>query len=121
MKKIFSIIIISAVVSFLGRSVELTVIDTAAENQECGGEVVLTSSSHDHTITILAEDLRKKPRKRVKIKQTIDGRLLNFEYISMTGNCRWFIWNKYRSGESVPVERVQTYEPGWFIKAVKLL
>ena len=33
MKKIFSIIIISAVVSFLGRSVELTVIDTAAENQ----------------------------------------------------------------------------------------
>lgn len=63
----------------------------------------------------------QQKRRRKKIKRFKDSRILSFEYVNMTGNCLWSVWNKYRSGESFQVEQPGTHEPGWSIKAVKLL
>ena len=88
---------------------------------ECNGEVVLSSFSHDYTFTIPSEELQQKRRKRKKIKLSQDGERLTFELANMTGNCRWSLWNKPRRGESFGLDQVGTHEPGWSIRAVKLL
>ena len=88
---------------------------------ECSGKVVLSSDYHDFPFTIQAEDLKQKRGNRKKIKYRRDGRLLHFDYVEMTGNCRWSVWSKSRSGESFQVDQPGIQEPGWPIRAVKLL
>ena len=87
----------------------------------CSGKVVLSSDSHDLTFEIQAEDLQRKRRNRKKIEHRRNGRLLHFDYVEMTGNCRWSVWSKSRSGDSFQVDQPGIQEPGWPIRAVKLL
>ena len=87
---------------------------------ECSGNIVLSSPNHNHIVTIQAASLQQKRRRR-RIKRFEDSRILSFEYVDMTGNCLWSVWNKFRNGESFQVDQTGTHEPGWSIKAVKLL
>ena len=88
---------------------------------ECSGKVVLSSDYHDFPYEIQAEELKQRRGNRKKIKYRRDGRLLHFDYVEMTGNCRWSVWSKSRSGDSFQVDQPGIQEPGWPIRAVKLL
>merc|ERR1719367_1323047 len=80
------------------QAVNQCVICTGDEvNTECSGKVVLSSDYHDFPYEIQAEDLKQKRGNRKKIKYRRDGRLLHFNYVEMTGNCRWSVWSKSRS------------------------
>ena len=88
---------------------------------ECSGNVVLSSNFHDVRMEIQAEDLKRKRGNRKRIRNRRDGQLLQFDYVEKTGSCRWSVWSKSRSGESFQVDQTGIQEPGWPIRAVKLL
>lgn len=117
-----NILIITITFCYSFQTVNLCVICAGNEvNTECSGKVVLSSDYHDFPFEIQAEDLKQKRGNRKKIKYRRNGRLLHFDYVEMTGNCRWSVWSKSRSGESFQVDQPGIQEPGWPIRAVKLL
>ena len=82
---------------------------------ECSGKVVLLSSIHDNTLPITAERLQQNPRRKRGIRRR------DFDLIEMTGNCQWSVGNNYWNGQSFSVLQPGIHEPGWAIRAVKLL
>ena len=89
---------------------------------ECDGSLTLLSENGREKF-IAANSVHFDRRKRMKIKifDKDTKKLIRFEKAALIGNCCWKVWNKYRSGESIPLTQTETFEPGWAIRAVELL
>ena len=47
-------------------------------------------------------------------------RRLNFDAVTVTGNCCWNVWNSFVGGQPMSLSTVGRHQPGWFIRAVEL-
>ena len=95
----------------------LTIIPT-----ECDGSLTLLSENgREKFIVVRSAQFERRKRMKIKIFDRDTEELIRFEKATIIGNCCWKVWNKYRSGESIPLTQTGTFEPGWAIRAVELL
>ena len=84
-----------------------------------------TFDDSQKTKEIHSEKLRKniptkRKKRRIQVKHT-DGTLLPFQLASVTGNCRWKVYDRYKLGKNFDMAEAKTYQPGWKIRSIELI
>ena len=75
--------------------------------------------------TIVSKNIRtkissKRKKRSIKDKHT-DGMLLPFNLATVTGNCRWKVYDRYLGGQNYEMAVAKTHQPGWTIRSIELL
>ena len=64
---------------------------------------------------------RKRKKRKINLKHPTTKKLYKFVYATLTGNCCWKSWSKYRGGQPYDMVTPDSYQPGWAIRSVELL
>ena len=102
-----------------------TSINVLLSFSDCTGKVVLkTFDDSQKQKEIDSKKIRtniKKERKKrsIKVKHT-DGNLLPFNLATVTGNCRWKVYDRYVGGQNYEMVGAKTYQPRRTIRSLSL-
>ena len=82
-------------------------------------------ATHHWKKTILSKkiitNIQSERKKRSITDKNTDGTLLPFKLATVTGNCRWKIYNKFQVGQNHEMSESKTYTPGWIIRSIELI
>ena len=87
--------------------------------------VLRTFDNSQNPKKIFSENIRKNiattRKKRSITNKHTDGSLLPFQLASVTGNCRWKVYDSYKLGQNYEMAESKTYHPGWIIRSIELI